>query len=259
MDTMENYDEQEQRLLIQLANIRKKKEQQKVLLLKEKTFYEIETEIKNKNEIINKVLEEINKLQIRKVEVWEEINELRKQNTIIENPIIENPIIENPIIENPIIENLNIDTLENAKKLNGQQLKDYFEFSRLSVNVSMSEIKEGDYIRINGDLMRMSGCLYQPSGFCYNESSYVYGMVSRKTDKSLFFCRIQCNDKNKILTYDDKINNVVCYKNTYFYVDGYVASIEERLSVNAPKNQILSVIKKNTFKFVIETIFDCIR
>jgi len=254
MDTMENYDEQEQRLLIQLANIRKKKEQQKALLLKEKTFYEIETEIKNKKEIINKVQEEINILQIRKVEVWEEINELRKQNPIIENPIIENPIIENPIIENPIIENpiienpiienLNIDTLENAKKLNGQQLKDNFEFSRLSRNVFMSEIKEGDYIRIKGD---------------YKESSYIYGIVSRKTDKSLFFRRILCYDKNKILTYDDKINNVVCYKNTYYYVDGYASSIEERMSVSALKNQIIPVIKRNTFNFVIETIFDCIR
>ena len=229
MDTMENYDEQEQRLLIQLANIRKKKEQQKALLLKEKTFYEIETEIKNKKEIINKVQEEINILQIRKVEVWEEINELRKQN---------------PIIENPIIENLNIDTLENAKKLNGQQLKDNFEFSRLSRNVFMSEIKEGDYIRIKGD---------------YKESSYIYGIVSRKTDKSLFFRRILCYDKNKILTYDDKINNVVCYKNTYYYVDGYASSIEERMSVSALKNQIIPVIKRNTFNFVIETIFDCIR
>jgi hypothetical protein len=112
------------------------------------------------------------------------------------------------------------------------------------MNVSISEINEGDYIRIKGD---------------YKECPYIYGKVSRKTDKSLFFCRILCYDKNKILTYDDKINNVVCYKSTYYYVDGYSSSIEERISVSALKNQILSVIKKNTFKFVIETIFDCIR
>lgn len=75
---MENYDEQERLLLTQLAIIRKKKEHQSILLLKEKTFYEIETEIKLKREIINKFQEELNKLQIRKAEIWEEIIELKK-------------------------------------------------------------------------------------------------------------------------------------------------------------------------------------
>ena len=219
---MENFEEQELELLKQLEIVRAKKQQQSQLQKQNELTQklnetqllldELDNNIKAKKEIYYKLQNEIPILENDRVDLLEVIRDIKKELKPMEQkpqsilklePVIipePEPIIEE---QQPIIIG-NMDTFESSKLLSHTEL-DTYKFWNKSQMVDANTLQVGDYIYINHHK--------------YAGDRGYYGMITRMTEKTIFYKMLNNNDNNKILHYDWKNNGYLCYSYDYYFYD----------------------------------------
>jgi hypothetical protein len=247
---MENLDFEEQQLLEQLNIVRQKKQlkqsQQQLkdkLNEKELLLQTLDDDIKSKKEIYFKLQNEIPLLENDRVDLHQEIKDIKKLlkeiqpipivNEIINEPIV-NEIINEPILQ-PIVIQDPLQSFESSKQLTHNEL-DNLKFWYRSIETNMSDLQIGDYISIYGK---------------YHKTTY--GKITRKTDKTIFYVSCISNESNKLLHYDWKINGYNERSYDYYYFN---INTGNNLSTSEGKISIKGTIRKAINNFILVDEFD---